>query len=78
MSVTLTITFIFFLIIARFFYIQVIWGQELVLRATDQWNREIPVIAARGNILDRNGQQLAGNLTTYSVFVRPNAVKDKS
>ena len=78
MSVTLTITFIFFLIIARFFYIQVIWGQELVLRATDQWNREIPVIAARGNILDRNGQQLAGNFTTYSVFVRPNAVKDKS
>ena len=78
MSVTLTITFIFFLIIARFFYIQVIWGQELVLRATDQWNREIPVIAARGNILDRNGQQLAGNLTTYSVFVLPNAVKYKS
>ena len=47
------------------------------MRAVDQWNREIPVVAARGGIYDRNGQQLAGNLTTYSVFIRPNAVQDK-
>lgn len=50
------------------------WGSELVYRATDQWNREIPVVAARGEITDRNGQLIAGNRTTYSVFVRPNAV----
>ena len=74
----LAITFIFCIIIARFFYIQVIWGDELVLRATDQWNREIPVVASRGCIYDRNGQLLAGNLTTYSVFARPNSVADKS
>lgn len=47
------------------------------MRATDQWNREIPVIASRGKITDRNGQLLAGNRTTYSVFVRPNAVANK-
>lgn len=62
---------------ARFFYIQIIWGEELVLRAVDQWNREIPVIAARGGIYDRNGQQLVGNVTTYSVFARPNSIEDK-
>ena len=44
------------------------------LRASDQWNREIPIIAARGNILDRNGVVLAGSRTTYSVFLRPSAV----
>ena len=76
MSVILTITFIFFIIFARFFYIQVVWGKDLVWRATDQWNREIPVIAERGVIYDRNGNLLAGNRTTYSVFVRPNAVED--
>lgn len=76
MSVFLAITFLFCLIFARFFYIQVVWGQELVLRATDQWNREIPVVASRGKIYDRNGQLLVGNQTAYSVFVRPNSVKD--
>lgn len=78
LSVLLAITFIFCIIFARFFYIQVVWGQELVMKATDQWNREIPVVASRGKIYDRNGQLLVGNQTTYSVFVRPNAVEDKT
>ncbi len=77
MSVSLAITFIFFIIFARFFYIQLVWGKELVYRATDQWNREIPIVASRGLITDRNGQILAGNETTYSVFARPNAIRDK-
>ena len=55
---------------------QTSWSSELKLRASDQWNREIPVIAARGNITDRNGVVLAGNKTTYSVFLRPNAVSN--
>ena len=55
---------------------QIAWGSDLKERATDQWNREIPVIASRGIITDRNGVVLAGNRTTYSVFLRPNAVKD--
>ena len=70
----MAIAFIFCIIFARFFYIQAVWGSELVYRATDQWNREIPVVASRGQITDRNGQLIAGNRTTYSVFVRPNAV----
>lgn len=73
----LAIAFIFCIIFVRFFYIQVVWGKELVWRATDQWNREIPVIAQRGLISDANGQVLAGNRPTYSVFVRPNAVENK-
>ena len=76
MSVILAITFIFCIIFGRFFYIQIVWGKDLVWRATDQWNREIPVIAERGAISDRNGQVLASNRTTYSVFVRPNAVEN--
>ena len=77
MSVILIITFIFCLIIARFFYVQVVWGKELTLKACDQWNREIPIVAPRGAIYDRNGTLLVGNKTTYRVFVRPNAVTNK-
>lgn len=46
-------------------------------RAIGQWTREIPVVASRGRIVDRNGTVLADNDASYSVFVRPNAVKDK-
>ena len=72
----MAITLIFCLIMARLLYVQTGWSAELKLRASDQWNREIPIIAARGNILDRNGVVLAGNQTTYSVFLRPSAVKN--
>lgn len=72
----LAITFILFVILGRLVYVQLVWGRELTLKAADQWNREIPVIARRGLITDRNGEILAGNMTTYSVFVRPNAVLD--
>ncbi len=64
-------------IFARFFYIQVIDGEHLRALALDQWTREIPVVAERGKILDRNGAVLAGNVTSYTVFARPNAVEDK-
>ncbi|MDE6505187.1 MAG: stage V sporulation protein D [Clostridia bacterium] len=73
----LAITFIFCIILSRLLFVQLAWGTELKLKAFDQWNREIPIIAARGVITDRNGSVLAGNRTTYSVFVRPNAVVDK-
>ena len=72
----LAIAFIFCLIFARLIYVQLVWGSELTYRATDQWNREIPVIASRGLITDANGEILAGNKTTYSVFLRPNAVQN--
>ena len=72
----LAIAFIFCLIFGRLIYVQLVWGAELKYRATDQWNREIPIIAARGTIMDTNGQILVGNKTTYSIFVRPNAVEN--
>ena len=72
----MAIALIFCLIFARLFYVQLVWGRELKYKATDQWNREIPVIASRGLITDANGEILAGNITTYSVFLRPNAVEN--
>ncbi len=73
----LAITFLFCLLFGRFFYVQVIWSEELGYRALDQWTREIPIVAERGKITDRNGVVLADNSTAYTVFARSNAVKDK-
>ena len=74
---SLAIAFIFCIILARLLYVQIAWGSDLKLKATDQWIREIPVIASRGIISDSNGTIIAGNRTTYSVFLRPNAVREK-
>ena len=68
---------LFFVIIIRLFYVTVIWGEELQIKATDQWTRELPVIASRGLIIDRNGVVLADNDDTYMVFARPNLIKQK-
>ena len=70
------ITFIFLFIFIRLFYVQVIWGEKLQEKAVDQWTRNIPVLAKRGEITDRNGVVLASSIKTYTVFVRPRAVTD--
>ena len=72
----LAITFLFCFLGARFFYVQVLWGEELGCRALDQWTREIPIVAQRGKITDRNGVVLADNTTAYTVFARSNALSD--
>ncbi|MBO5713646.1 MAG: stage V sporulation protein D, partial [Clostridia bacterium] len=61
-------------VFARLFYVQIVWGEELQQKAIDQWTREIPVLAKRGDIVDRNGIVLASTKETYTVFVRPRAV----
>ena len=56
---------------------QVIWGEDLQIKAIDQWTREIPIIASRGKIVDTNGVILADNDDTFTIFVRKSAVKNK-
>ncbi len=73
----MAITFLFCFLCARFFYVQVLWQEELNYRALDQWTREIPIVAKRGKITDRNGVVLADNHTAYTVFARANAIPDK-
>ncbi|MBP5307543.1 MAG: stage V sporulation protein D [Clostridia bacterium] len=75
-AVFLLIAFIFCIISARFFYVQLVWGKELQSKALDQWTRELPVTAERGAIMDRNGVALVENRTAYSVYIRPRSVKD--
>ena len=74
----MAITFLFLFLSARFLYVQVLWSEELNYRALDQWTREIPIVAERGKIVDRNGVVLADNTTAYTVFARSNAISDKN
>ena len=73
----LIITFVFIVIIARVFYIQVIDYKKLNKYASNLWSRNLPIKADRGLIYDRNGVVLADNVTTTSLVLIPNQIKDK-
>ncbi len=71
--------FVLFLIVIaiRIIFIETISYQKLNLLADDLWSRELPISAERGNIYDRNGNVLATNITTTSLLIVPNQVKNK-
>ena len=73
----LLVLIVFILIIVRVFYIQVIEYKKLNTLAESLWSRNLPVQADRGKILDRNGKVIAGNVTTSSLILIPNQIKDK-
>lgn len=73
----LIILILFIFIIIRVFYIQIIDYKKLNEYASDLWSRDLPIEANRGLILDRNGVVLADNLTTTSLVLIPNQIKDK-
>ena len=72
------VAFVFLIIIVRLGYLQLFKGSWLQARAIDQWTRELPLNALRGDIVDTNGVTLATNYTTYDIYVRPSMVKDKN
>lgn len=51
-------------------------GEKLREKAVDQWTRELPVKAVRGDIYDRNGVLIAGSKGTYCVYIRTRSVAD--
>lgn len=71
------ITMMFFLVIIKVFYIQVISYKKLNKLASSLWNRNLPIEANRGKIYDTNGKVLADNKTTVSLVLVPNQIKNK-
>ncbi len=73
----LVILFILIIIVLRVFYIQVFQYDKLSSLAESLWSRKLPIGADRGEIYDRNGKVLATNLTTTSLVLIPNQIKNK-
>lgn len=73
----LILLILFIFIILRVFYVQMIDYKKLNKYASDLWSRDLPIEADRGLILDRNGVVLADNLTTTSLVLIPNQIKNK-
>lgn len=75
-AVVVLIIVLFALLFGRLFYLQVIQGENLQYLAYDQWTRELPFKADRGDIVDANGITLAQSSTVYTLYARPNEMQD--
>ena len=67
----------FILIIFKVFYIQVFEYKKLNNLANNLWSRNLVIGANRGRIITSDNVVVADNLTTVSLVVVPNQIKDK-
>ncbi len=75
--VLLVIIMCFIFIIAKVFYIQVFEYKKLNIKANNLWSRNLIIGANRGRILTSDNIIVADNLTTVSLVVIPNQIKNK-
>ena len=71
------ILLVFIILIIRVLYLEIFASKSLNNLANDLWARNLPILADRGKILDRNGIVLADNITTTSLIVIPSQIKNK-
>ncbi|MFZ8933448.1 MAG: penicillin-binding transpeptidase domain-containing protein [Bacteriovoracaceae bacterium] len=71
-------SFFFLIVLFKAFYIQVINNDKLIEYSKKQTLRYYKVYPNRGNIYDRNGNPLAINTQTFSIFAIPKYLEDKN
>lgn len=76
-ALAISVVFLMFLLFAKLLYLQVFSNTQLQSKGLSQWLRDLPVVANRGTITDRNGVQLASSYTTYDCYIRKADIKDK-
>ncbi|MBQ3494906.1 MAG: PASTA domain-containing protein [Clostridia bacterium] len=75
-ALIVAVSFIFFALVIRLFYIEVISSARLQNLAYSQWTRDLPITAERGKIYDRGGATLAVSLSSYNLYSRGREIKD--
>lgn len=72
----LIIVILAFALLVRVFYLQIIDGKSLQIKAAEEWLRDLPLSSRRGEIYDSSGVSLASTVTTYDVYVRARNVTE--
>ncbi|MGD7008521.1 stage V sporulation protein D [Metabacillus sp. 84] len=67
---------VFAVIDVRLGYVQFVLGNKLTAGAKDLWSRNLPFEPERGEILDRNGEKLATNISAPTVYAVPRQVEN--
>ena len=66
----------FGLLVARFWFLQVVRYDYYHTRAEDNRIALLPIVPGRGSITDRNGVPLARNYAAYTLEITPSRVRD--
>ena len=66
---------LFFLLAARYAWIQLVQGEALAARVRHETGAALPMQSPRGAILDRNGREMAISIMMKSLFVDPSNVE---
>lgn len=59
-------------------WVQIVNGDEYSKKALESQTRDVPIPAKRGVIYDRNGKELAVSAVTFSIWARPDKVRNAS
>lgn len=65
-------------LLVQLFNLQIVHGEEYLEKSSSRLTRETTILAARGNILDRNGNVLAGTDTKYSLEIYKSKIDTKT
>lgn len=66
---TVIVYIIGIILLIQLFNLQIVHGEEYLEKSSSRLTRETTIVAARGDILDRNGIVLAGTINQYSVEI---------
>tara|TARA_B100001996_G_scaffold75669_1_gene55872 strand:+ start:464 stop:2236 length:1773 start_codon:yes stop_codon:yes gene_type:complete len=72
------VVLVHFLIVARFFKIQILDNEKYTKRAQSNYVRALSLPAPRGLILDRNGKIIVDNYPTYVLYAIGAEIKNKN
>ena len=72
------ITTLFLYVIAKFYHVQIMQHKYLLDKAQKKYMTESKTQGKRGEIYDRNGNLLVGNLPCFSVCADPSLISDES
>ncbi|WP_314584480.1 penicillin-binding transpeptidase domain-containing protein [Paenibacillus terrigena] len=70
------ITILFFILLVRIFWVQVVDASFLTEKAKETWSTTVKLDAVRGTIFDRNMNTLAVDAPAYTVAVNPKRIHD--
>ena len=60
----------------RLFWVQIVWGAELRQQAVEFRTRPLVLHPDRGNIYDRNQNELVASVPAFSIYAWPEKIKD--
>lgn len=75
---TVIVYIIGIVLLIQLFNLQIVHGEEYFEKSSSRLTRENTILAARGDILDRNGNILAGTFNQYSVEIYKSKIDTKT